>query len=383
MSDANSQSSLLWASKPGIYLHIPFCRSKCFYCDFASQTNREQDFDAYVAAVEREIACYPVLDAATLYLGGGTPSLLPPALLDRLLRAVRSHFRLAAEAEVTMEINPGTGSEALWAVARAGGINRVSVGAQVFDDDSLTAIGRNHTVCDVYQTVAELRAAGFDNLSLDLMFGLPDQDLAAWHSSLEQALALAPEHFSIYSLQIEERTVFGRRQALGRLTLPGQDAERDLLDLVAEVLPRAGYDRYELSSWARPGFESVHNQIYWLTRPYIGLGVGAHSYFEGKRYAHGPSLDAYLCMSAPAIPVEPQSPREAMEEMLFLGLRLVRTGVSRAEFQRRFARDWSEDFGPAITKLRELNLIEETPESLRLTTRALPLANDVFCEFLP
>ena len=374
----------------GLYVHIPFCRSRCHYCDFACHAGRERQMEAYVAALEREISSYSgsvtprggVLDAATLYLGGGTPSLLQPGQLERVLRAARRHFALAEGAEVTMEVNPRTGSTDLWRVARAGGVNRVSVGAQVFDDALLESLGRDHDVTDVSRTVGELRDAGFADISLDLMFGLPGQDLVSWEATLDRALALGPQHFSVYGLQIEPHTVFGVRAERGQLQLPGEDAERQMLDLLVEKMAAAGYRRYEISSWARPGHESAHNRIYWLGRPYIGFGTGAHSYLARRRYAHDRSIDGYLDRPLPAIPARPQPLREAMEDAVFMGLRLVQDGVSFARFRRRFKRELGEVFGTAISRMLDLGMLEVRQDSLCLTPAALPVANVVFAEFL-
>ncbi len=346
--------------------------------------------EAYVAALEREIASYSgsvapgggLLEAATLYLGGGTPSLLQPGLLERVLLAAHGHFRIARGAEVTMEVNPGTGSPALWRVAREGGVNRVSVGAQVFDDGLLANLGRDHRVLDVSRTVGELRAAGFADISLDLMFGLPGQDLVSWNVTLDRALALEPRHFSIYSLQVEPHTAFGVRAERGQLQLPGEDAEREMLDLVVEKMAEAGYRRYEISSWARPGYESAHNRIYWLGRPYLGFGTGAHSYFARRRFAHDRTIDGYLDHPLPVIPARPQPVREAMEDAILMGLRLVQEGVSFAGFRRRFQRELGEVFQAPISRMVELGMLEVRPDSLCLTPAALPVANGVFAEFL-
>lgn len=336
----------------------------------------------YVAALRSEFTSYPELAAATLYLGGGTPSILPPDLLEGVLEGASEHFDLAGDAEITMEINPGTGSADLWRVARQGGVNRVSVGAQAFDASMLARLGRDHGVEDITRTVTDLREAGFDDLSLDLMFGLPGQDLDRWRHTLDRAIALDPEHFSVYGLQVEERTAFGIWHARGELPLPGEDSEREMLDVLVETLAQAGYRRYEISSWSRPGFESAHNRIYWQGRPYLGFGTGAHSYYHDRRYEHGRSITGYIRSPLPELPDQPQSRREAMEEAVFMGLRLVHEGMSRAEFRARFDTDVEQVFGREISRLADLGMLEVEPDSLRLTEAALPVANAVLAEFV-
>ncbi len=387
----------------GLYIHVPFCAIKCHYCDFACVAGLDALMEPYVEAVERELAAYadrhdrarraagaasadPVLGArlavASVYLGGGTPSLLPPGLLERLLSRVHEATTVVPGAEITVEANPGTGGPDLWAAARASGVNRVSVGVQVMDDAALRAIGRDHSVEDVRRTMRELRQAGFADVSVDLIYGLPEQTVPHWLTTVEAAIALEPEHFSVYSLQVEDRTVFARRQKDGCLPLPGEDAEREMHDRLDERLNDSGYRRYEISSWCRPGHESVHNRIYWHNRPYIGLGTGAHSYFDGRRYGHGRSVKGYIADPTPPIPPEPQDRAEEMEETIFMGLRLVREGLSRAAFTRRYGADIRALYAAEIDRLVSLGLLEENADCLRLTPGAIPIANEVFRAFI-
>ncbi|MBM3269364.1 MAG: radical SAM family heme chaperone HemW [Candidatus Sericytochromatia bacterium] len=366
----------------GLYVHVPFCAIKCHYCDFACYTGLDSLMEPYVAALIAEMKCYEPCDVASIYLGGGTPSLLPPALLGRLLAAAHEHFLISPAAEVTLEVNPGTGAPGLWETALAGGVNRLSVGVQAFDDLELAAIGRDHTVRDVDRTICDVRAAGFHDVSLDLIYGLPDQSEPGWARTVAEALARGPEHFSVYSLQVEERTVFGARERAGDLPLPGEDAERGMHDHLDAALDCAGFRRYEISSWCRPGHESVHNRLYWHNRDYIGLGSGAHSYFQGRRYSHGRSVKAYLRDPQPRIPPDRQPRQEEMEETIFMGLRLVREGLSRERFAARFGSDVREFYAAEIDQLVALGMLEESPEALRLSRDAIPVANDVFAAFL-
>jgi oxygen-independent coproporphyrinogen-3 oxidase len=366
----------------GLYVHVPFCAIKCHYCDFACYTGLDALMADYVGALEREMAHYSGLDVASVYLGGGTPSLLPPTLMQRLLAAIRAHFDLRPGAETTFEVNPGTGDRELFEVARSGGCNRVSVGVQVMDDRALAAIGRDHTVADVATCMADLRAAGFADISVDLIYGLPDQTSAAWSATIEAALGLEPQHFSVYSLQVEDRTVFGKRHREGRLRLPGEDVERDMHDSLDAALVRAGYARYEISSWCIPGHESVHNRIYWHNRPYVGLGTGAHSFFGGRRFAHGRSVKGYVALPEPPAGGDLQSRDEEMEETVFMGLRLVREGVSTRAFAERFGVDIRDVYGKVIDGLVARGMVEENADCLRLAPEAIPVANDVFAAFL-
>lgn len=381
-----NESDRPMTSGVGLYIHIPFCAIKCHYCDFACATGLEALMEPYVAALERELRAYSErsggLEIASIYLGGGTPSLLPPRLLERLLARVHGTANVAPGAEITLEDNPGTGGPEHWAAARSAGVNRMSVGVQVMDDAALQAIGRDHSVDDVRRTLRELRHAGFEDLSVDLIYGLPGQTLREWEATVAAAVALEPEHFSVYSLQVEERTVFGKRQLEGSLSLPGEDAEREMHDLLDARLEEAGFRRYEISSWCLPGHESVHNRIYWHNRPYIGLGTGAHSFYQGRRYGHGRSVKAYIADPSPPIPPEPQARGEEMEETVFMGLRLVREGLSRERFAARFGADVRAFYGAEIDRLVSLGMLEETPELLRLTRDAIPLANDVFAAFI-
>ncbi|MBI6545281.1 MAG: radical SAM family heme chaperone HemW [Cyanobacteria bacterium NC_groundwater_1444_Ag_S-0.65um_54_12] len=366
----------------GLYLHFPFCRKRCSYCGFVCHAGLDFFIEPYLEALEREIAFYPAWEIATLYLGGGTPSLLASSSLVNLLDRITKHFCLASTAEVTLEVNPGTGSPALWEAARLAGVNRISLGIQALDITTLQLLGRDHTMADIERTVSELRSSGFTDLSFDLLYGLPGQTLKQWDQTLAAAIALTPEHLSLYSLQVEENTLFSAWQRQGLLVLPGEDDERAMLDLLAERLVTADFRRYEISSWSKPGHESAHNRIYWYNRPYIGLGAGAHSYHDGRRYAHGRSVRSYLQDPVPKLSSGRQTRQETMAETLFLGLRLTLEGIWRADFAARFGKDPYEEYGPAIDRLVRLGLLEITPERLRLSPAGIPLANEVFVAFL-
>lgn len=366
----------------GLYLHFPFCRAKCAYCDFPSEAGQDALIEPYLAALEKEMAFYQGLGVNTLYLGGGTPSLMSSPQLEHLFQAIHRHFAVDADAEITMEVNPATGSPELWGTAVNIGVNRISMGAQSFCDRLLRHIGRVHDARAIHKTVQEFQVAGIQNFSLDLMYGLPDQSLKDWRQSLETAVGLKPKHLSLYSLSVEEGTPFSREQRRGSLILPTEDEEVAMAEMANTVLRQAGMQRYEIASWAIPGFESRHNLGYWRLDPYVGLGTGAHSYYQHRRYAHSRDLKAYLKDPLPMIPSEPLTQREEMEEFMFLGLRKLVEGVAPSRFHRRFGVSLDEIYGNAIRHLRSMGMLEMLEDRLVLTGQAVPVANNVFMEFL-
>lgn len=322
------------------------------------------------------------LKLASIYIGGGTPSTLPSHLLYLLFEALDDAFDRPRGIECTFEVNPGTGSKELWQTVLAVGVNRISMGVQAFDDGVLSALGRDHSVADVWHTAAEIAFAGLRNLSIDLMYGLPNQRTESWEETIALALRLNVQHFSVYSLQIEPQTAFAAWYAKGRILLPDEETEREMHDWVDSRLEGAGYRRYEISSWCEPGFEAIHNRIYWHNRPYVGVGTGAHSYFANRRYAHGRSLREYLQEPWPQIPDQEIPLRTEMEDTVFLSLRLTREGLSRGRFIERFGADPRAYFSPEIDRLISLEMLAEYPDRFCLTKRAIPVANDVFAAFV-
>ena len=323
----------------GLYIHIPFCKSKCAYCDFYSLARSEERMDAYCAALGRDLAQrVPAAKAHTVdsvFFGGGTPSYLGAARLAGLLETVFAHYRVAADAELTLEANPDSAREAdALRTLRTAGFNRVSLGAQSFDDGELREIGRIHTADEIAQAVGAARAAGFDNLSLDLIYGLPRQTMRRWRENLTAALALSPEHLSCYALKVEEGTPLYLRSE--RAQLPDDDAQADFYLETVDMLARHGYAQYEISNFARAGFESRHNLKYWTLGEYLGFGPGAHSDFAGHRFAVARDLDAYLAGKAVLSEDTAISRRERQREYFLLRLRTVR-GVCEAETDADFA----------------------------------------------
>lgn len=373
----------------GLYVHFPFCAKKCLYCDFPSFAGQDDQMRAYVDALLAEIAGAPEgLAAGTVFLGGGTPSYLPGPWLAEVLDALRARFRFLPDAEVTMEANPGketlhdaTDANA-WRAYREAGVNRVSLGVQSFDPALLKGLGRIHSPEDVSRTVAALRAGGISNFNLDLMFGLPEQTMAQWRDTVRRAIALEPPHLSAYSLIIEPHTPFEAAERQGRLKLPDEALEREMLRFLERALAEAGYRQYEISNWARPGFESRHNLGYWRMTPWLGFGNGAHSYFGGRRWGNPPTIPAYLKDGPAPPPASAQSEREAREEWMFMGLRLTHEGVSSASFEARFGLGLEAAFGRTLASLRDAGLLDWDGERAVLTARGRDIANEVFGAFL-
>lgn len=366
----------------GLYLHIPFCKSKCRYCDFYSLPQAEERMDGYVRALEEHLLRMSERAAGytvdTIYFGGGTPSYLGWRRLTLLLEAVLGRYRVAPGAEITLEANPDSLNDA--ADVRelaAAGFNRVSLGVQSADDGELRAIGRIHTFAQAAASVEAIRAGGIGNLSLDLMYGLPDQTMERWQGTMERTLALGPEHLSCYGLKLEEGTPLWRRRK--SLTLPDEDLQADLYLWTVERLKRAGYGQYEISNFARTGRASRHNEKYWALEPYLGFGPGAHSDFGGVRYAYARSLEDY-CRG-----VETGEPplRERMEitrrerapEYVMLGLRTAR-GVCGGTFEERYGMSFAP-VRAALEPLTTTGHVTEEEDRWRLTPTGFLVSNQI------
>jgi oxygen-independent coproporphyrinogen-3 oxidase len=371
----------------GLYLHIPFCASRCRYCDFVTWARKEHLIPAYLEALVREIEGFhgKGLAAKTIYFGGGTPSLLKAEEIGGLLRAIGESFRVPPGAETTLEANPADGGLGYFKALVGLGVNRLSLGAQSFDDGELRLLGRRHGAADIARTFTQAREAGVENISLDLIYGLPGQGLGAFRQNLESALGLEPEHLSLYALCLEKATPLEKAVSWGELPDPDPDLQAEMYLLAEGLLDEAGYRHYELSNWAKPGRECRHNLIYWENGPYLGLGAGAHSYFQGHRSARVSSIEDYICRlesgESPISESEEIGPELEMAETMFLGLRLV-GGVEDRAFARRFGRPPCSFFGTQIEELVGLALLEERDGCLSLTPRGRLLANQVFCRFL-
>lgn len=383
----------------GLYIHIPFCRQKCFYCDFPSFAGREKKIDKYLQALEQEFALLRqrlyqkdnVRDTEskfaprTIYIGGGTPTALNANQLEKLLEIVQKYVAVGEAEEFTVEMNPGTVDREKLLLLQQAWVNRLSVGVQSFDDHCLKKIGRIHTAQEAVDTIELAHNLGFDNISLDLIYGLPQQDREILTQSVERALTLPVQHISIYGLQLEEGTAFQRMADMGKLQLPTDELVEVMYDYIVEKLPEAGYQRYEISNYALPGYESKHNLSYWQDVEYLGLGSGAHSYWQGTRYENPIGIDDYISvLEAGRLPatLEEQVDRQAhMEEYCFLGLRTA-AGIDKNLFQQKFGVDLFTVYGRTIEKLVAQDLLQHTARGIALTTLGMKYGNQVFGEFL-
>jgi oxygen-independent coproporphyrinogen-3 oxidase len=378
-----------------LYLHIPFCHTRCHYCDFNTYAGILPMREPYVRALLTEIklageaarhADGRKRRSRTIFFGGGTPSLLSVSQIQRLLRACFAAFDVDPDAEITMEANPGTLNAEQLAGIRAAGINRLSMGAQSFDAQLLKTLGRIHSPEEITQAVQYARAAGFTSINIDFMFGLPDQTMQHWHDTLAQALALHPDHFSLYSLIIEEGTPFFEWNHEGRITPGDEDLCADMYEYADDLLRMHGYMNYEISNWALPGKHSCHNLTYWLNLPYIGMGAGAHSYFGERRYSNERDPATYLKLlragRLPEVEGETVAQQQAMSETAFLGLRTA-PGLHLPTFEQRFQEPFANFVGDRLRPVEEAGLLEYDEEWLRLSERGRLLGNEVFLRLLP
>ena len=387
-----------------LYVHIPFCRSKCAYCDFNSYAGQEALIPAYVGALLQEARAWSRVCGGkrveTVYFGGGTPSLLPLAEAERLIEGLRQRFAVATEAEVSLEANPESVDLAYLRGLRTLGFNRLSLGVQSFDEEELRFLGRIHTAAEAAAAYDAARRAGFADVGLDLIFGLPEQRPSRWRRSLARALRLGPEHLSLYALTVEEGTPLARAMSEGKVEEPDEDAQAAMYTESEERLEAAGYEHFEISNWARPGHLCRHNLTYWETRPYLGLGAGAHSYLGGCRFANTPLPKDYIDLVRASGPPEeerggldlsrmPQvtslerlDAQTEMADTVILGLRLTE-GVALDGFRQRFGVGLEERYAQEISELTAWGLLEVSGGRLRLTKRGHLLANEAFLRFLP
>ncbi|MBI4339410.1 MAG: radical SAM family heme chaperone HemW [Chloroflexi bacterium] len=406
-----------------LYIHVPFCETKCPYCDFNTYAGIEHLVPQYVDALAQELrlwgqalASNPLSDVAspratidegssqqpvaTLFFGGGTPSYLSPEHIQRLMDTARASFHLLPDAEATLESNPGDVTRERLDAWRKAGVNRLSIGAQSLDDGLLHLLGRRHSAAEAMQAYRNARAAGFANINLDLMFGLPGQTLAQWQDTLERVLHLRPEHLSLYCLTLEEGTPLEAWVRGGKVPEPDPDLAADMYELAQEQAGAAGYRRYEISNWALPGYEAQHNLAYWRSQPYLGVGPGAHSYLEGQRFAVTRSPRAYVervrecsrlapSLWTPAVlkerglleSAEAVGARQEMAETMMMGLRLAE-GVPDEPFRQRFGLGLQEAYPRQVRELLDLRLLRWEDGRLKLAPRGWLLGNEVFHRFL-
>lgn len=380
-------------SPRALYIHIPFCTNKCHYCDFTSYVLKGQPVDQYLDALEQEmqrtVAEWPPVEIDTVFVGGGTPTVLTPPQMERFLKAVRTYFPLAPDVEFTMEANPGTTDIDKLTAMKEGGVNRISFGVQSFDNGLLERIGRIHSVDDVYRSIENARKVGFTNLSIDLMFGLPGQTVELLRDSVNKAMELGLPHYSIYSLKVEENTLFHKLYERNELPLPPEEEEFNMFILLMDMLKQNGYGHYEISNFAEPGYESRHNSTYWRNEPYYGLGAGAHGYVNRMRHVNLKGITPYIDAASSKLPrleTFEVTEAEAMEDLMMVGLRLL-SGVPASRFSNQFEGQKLEDkFGDVIHKLMKDGLLEaeQTEDDIiyRLTDKGVLLGNEVFGAFI-
>jgi oxygen-independent coproporphyrinogen-3 oxidase len=378
-----------------LYLHIPFCHTRCHYCDFNTYAGilplREPYVRALITEVELAGQLAQLTDGTphrsrTIFFGGGTPSLLTVKQITRLLAACRKAFAVDEQAEITLEANPGTLSFEQLKGLSAAGINRLSLGSQTFDADLLHTLGRIHTPGEIVQALSNARAAGFTSINLDLMFGLPGQTMQHWKTTLDRALDLHPEHFSLYSLIIEEGTLFYTWTNEGRIIPGDEDLCADMYEYADERLQTEGYENYEISNWALPGHQSRHNLTYWQNLPYLGMGAGAHSFYGGRRFSNILDPQEYITLLKKQQRPEAESELigrvQEMSETAFLGLRTAQ-GLHLPTFEERFAESFTQFVGMRLRTVEEAGLLEQEHEWIRLSKRGRLLGNEVFLRLLP
>ena len=384
--------NVYYMTSAGIYIHIPFCRSHCSYCDFATGMYESGIAGRYVSALCAEIKAWREVERPsvvdTIYFGGGTPSLLEPTQIARILNSIKDRFEVGDSSEITLEINPGDGgasdassreSMSEWLTA---GINRASFGAQTFNDRDLKQLGRTHSAADISSTFQQLRDAGFTNINFDLIAGLPGQTLDGWKRNLEAALQLRPEHLSLYLLDVHEGTPLADQIKSGMRPKPDDDLAGEMYTTMIQEVCAAGYEHYEISNFSLPGFESRHNTKYWDGSAYYGFGCSAHSYDGARRrWANERDAAKYVEMiersDSPVVDRTTLSNEDARSESIFLGLRLMR-GIELQKYESRFGRNLREEYNGELDQLREAGLIEIDDKLLKLTTRGALLSNEVF-----
>lgn len=371
--------------KISLYIHIPFCVRKCLYCDFPSFSGMESIFDDYVRMLCREIdetySDYRGMEVKSIFIGGGTPSVLPPALLGRISDKIFSRFDVDSKAEITIETNPGTLDAKKLAEMKSMYFNRLSMGLQAWQDRLLKKLGRIHTADEFETNFLQARDAGFKNINVDLMFALPAQSLDDWQETLEKVMKLRPEHISAYSLIIEEGTPFFDMFDRGEIKETDEVTDRKMYYLAKEMLSDKGYKQYEISNFAREGFECYHNKVYWRTEEYQGFGLGAHSYSDGVRFHNTYDMKEYLRGEGLRLDKEFLSIEEKQEEFMFMGLRM-NEGVSEAEFLRRFGESMDSVYGDEIKELISEELLVKKDGRLSLTDRGVDISNSVFEKFI-
>lgn len=375
----------------GIYIHIPFCAKKCLYCDFASAPGTPAQMAQYFRVLSQEIRSFEGLGSLytvrSVFFGGGTPSLVPEGYLRNVMRLLHELFEWEPDAEVSIECNPGTLTPEKCAAYREMGIGRLSLGLQSVHAEELARLGRIHSYREFEESFYAARRAGFRNINVDLMSGLPKQTKEMWQETLETVAGLRPEHISAYSLSLEPGTPFYERYGtpIGRMELPGEETEREMYRMTAKILQEAGYHRYEISNYAKEGYECRHNLAYWTGGEYVGFGQSAASYLNRRRFVNPAGAAEYLAFAKNAYAAyrntRPQTEKEQMEEYMFLGLRTSR-GVSAAEFSARFGKPFPEQYEKVIERYTALGFLGRRKGRIVLTEQGIDVSNPILSEFL-
>ncbi|MFA9413071.1 radical SAM family heme chaperone HemW [Streptococcus sp. E29BA] len=366
------------------YVHIPFCTQICYYCDFSKVFIQNQPVDDYLRVLVREFESYDIKRLRTLYMGGGTPTAITAQQLDYVLTELTKHLDLSMLEEFTIEANPGDLDADKIAVLKHSAVNRVSLGVQTFNNKHLKKIGRSHNEAQIYESIDALKGADFDNISIDLIYALPGQTLDDVKENVAKALALDIPHLSLYSLILEHHTVFMNKMRRGKLNLPTEDTEAEMFDYILSELKKAGFDHYEIANFAKPGFESKHNLVYWDNDEYFGCGAGASGYLDGIRYRNRGPIQHYLKAVAEGnarLSEEVLTKTEQMEEEFFLGLR-KKTGVSISRFERKFETSFETIYGQVVRDLQMEGLVQLDGDHLRMTQKGLFLGDTVAERFI-
>lgn len=376
--------------KLGIYVHIPFCIRKCRYCDFLSISTTTQEKRAYIGKLIREIREYPPLEdmqVTSIFFGGGTPSVLPAGWIGEIIDAIREKFEVLEEAEISIEANPGTVDLEKLKYYRDCGINRLSFGLQSAKDEELRRLGRIHTFEDFKNSYRDAREAGFQNINIDLMSGLPGQHLRDWEETLKTAVLFSPEHISAYSLILEEGTELyevysGNTEESRRYPIPEEEEEREMYHRTKEILKTNGYERYEISNYAQKGRECRHNYAYWIRQDYLGFGVGAASLLGNKRIQNVCDIRKYITEDVVKLQeVSILERKDEMAEFMFLGLRTMK-GVNRREFQKLFGTTLEDEYEDVLKKYKKMGLLKEEEGWIFLTEQGIDVSNVVMADFL-
>ena len=366
------------------YVHIPFCTQICYYCDFSKVFIKNQPVDSYLEHLIEEYHSYDIKKLRTLYIGGGTPTALLARQLAFLLEKLTDKLDLSYLEELTIEANPGDLDQEKIAVLKDSPVNRVSLGVQTFNDRMLKQIGRSHSEKDIYENIANLKKAGFDNISIDLIYALPKQTMEDVKINVAKAIALDIPHMSLYSLILENHTVFMNRMRRGKLPLPKEDLEAEMFEYIIAELEKAGFEHYEISNFSKPGFESRHNLMYWDNAEYYGIGAGASGYVDGIRYKnHGPIRHYLHAVEAGNARVQEEvlTLHEKMEEEMFLGLR-KKSGVSKKRFEEKFGLSFEDQYGAVVSELTEQGLLVPDKDIVRMTKKGLFLGDTVAEKFI-